>query len=95
MCCSINVLDGNDLMPALFNLDHQCFDSNEIRVDQQQQFFVNGTLKLVNTIEEFKNFHLQNALESESEIVRLTFIEDKSFLSFLFSYGKILLKAMH
>jgi hypothetical protein len=35
-----------------------------------QQHSVNGTLKLVNTIEEFKSFDIDGALKSESSIVR-------------------------
>ncbi|CAF4370808.1 unnamed protein product, partial [Adineta steineri] len=55
-------------MPALFNVDHQCFDENNRISNQQQQYFVNGTLKLVNTIEEFKAFDIDNAMKSESSI---------------------------
>lgn len=36
---------------------------------RQQQFSVNGTLKLVNTIEEFKTFDIDAALKAESSVV--------------------------
>ena len=38
--------------------------------NQQQQYAVNGTLRLVNTIEEFKTFDIDGALQSESSHVR-------------------------
>jgi hypothetical protein len=47
------------------------FRNNQIS-NQQQQYSVNGTLKLVNTIEEFKTFDIDEALKSESSIVRGT-----------------------
>ena len=46
------------------------FRNNKVS-NQQQQFSVNGTLKLVNTIEEFKTFDIDSALKSESSIVRI------------------------
>ncbi|CAF0967613.1 unnamed protein product [Adineta steineri] len=67
--------DANDNMPALFNVDHQCFDENNRISNQQQQYFVNGTLKLVNTIEEFKAFDIDNAMKSESSILWNDFIQ--------------------
>jgi hypothetical protein len=45
------------------------FRNNKIST-QQQQYPVHGTLKLVNTIEEFKTFDIDNALKSESSTVR-------------------------
>ncbi|UJR31382.1 hypothetical protein I4U23_018876 [Adineta vaga] len=63
--------DANDNMPALFNVDHQCFDENNKTLNQQhqQQYTVDGTLKLVNTIEEFKTFDIDKALKAESTIL--------------------------
>ena len=53
---------------------------------QQQQYRVNGTLKLVNTIEEFKIFDIEQALKHESSLVRLSVISICSLIDFfLFS----------
>ena len=51
------------------NCRKELFRKNEIS-KQQQQFVVNGTLKLVNTIEEFKTFDIDQALKTESSTVR-------------------------
>ncbi|CAF0852177.1 unnamed protein product [Rotaria sordida] len=67
--------DANDNMPALFNVDHRYFDENNEISNQQQQYSVNGTLKLVNTIEEFKTFDIDSALKSESNILWNDFIQ--------------------
>jgi len=49
---------------------------------QQQQYRVNGTLKLVNTIEEFKIFDIEQALKHESSLVRLSVISICSLIDF-------------
>ncbi|CAF4562167.1 unnamed protein product, partial [Rotaria sp. Silwood2] len=41
----------------------------------QQQYSVDGTLKLVNTIEEFKTFDIDSALKSESSILWNDFVQ--------------------
>ncbi|CAM4741313.1 unnamed protein product [Rotaria magnacalcarata] len=67
--------DANDNMPALFNVDHQCFDENNKISNQQQLYSVNGTLKLVNTIEEFKTFDIDSALKTESSLLWNDFVQ--------------------
>lgn len=54
----------------ILNLKYVKYFRNNKVSSQQQQYSVNGTLKLVNTIEEFKTFDIDSALKSESSIVR-------------------------
>ncbi|CAF1015529.1 unnamed protein product [Adineta ricciae] len=72
--------DANDNMPVLFNVDHQCFDEKNQNSYQQQQYSVNGTLKLVNTIEEFKAFDIDSALKAESTLLWNDFIHGRALV---------------
>ncbi len=67
------------------------FRNNRIS-NQQQQYLVNGTLKLVNTIEEFKTFDIDNALKAESSIVRksilLSLLKNAFFIALEWFYTR-------